>query len=221
MKSFSLANTAFLAAIAFAPACQDAQFAGTGGKKKSSGKPSTVTPNTYDPNTNAPFTGTGGPNNNINIPGDGTRTPLTIDFGSIGKIWHIGDGAWNASKCKVRLTLKPFVRGEQFNFNFTVQEDNTNLSIQVKHCGVDYAQHNFVQLIGPQSGQPANLPLSQNLLFMSKYTVGPLTLNRGNYKIRIISTANPARNNDLDDFIVGDVEISPNKPVVAGDVTPY
>jgi len=109
--------------------------------------PGSTIPGQYMPGQSSPGILTAGTTFNPSlspVPGQGvlqvpTQTnPNVIDFNSIvGQGFHIGNGAFEGSSCKIMLTLKPVV-GTTYNFHFRVLQNGTMVTAQITSlCGVD------------------------------------------------------------------------------------
>lgn len=148
---------------------------------------------------------------------DNSPNNFTINFSMPGAVWHIGDGAYSGSSCKIFLWFKK-LKGDAFNYNFTVIEDNTKVNIKVRWmCGIDYNNTNFAYLKSrdnAQEYQKISIVKGQNSIRFNE-----IILNKGKYFVRVETTNNPNNNNDKDDFIVGNVKITADKEIIKGDVT--
>lgn len=217
MRFFMIIMTTFVLA-----ACQDSKFKGYTGSDRAEDRP----------NDNQTPASPGGGTNNSVPGGNGTSTPgngIGIEFGSLTHFWHLGNakifnanGQMSDSSCKVRMMLssgKP-----QVDFTFLIGQDNTQLGLAVKHCGVggtgqSYSFQNKASLYGPNGQFIESIVLTEtdNQFFKTGQKFPQtLTLNAGWYTIRVASDLNPAEG-DLDDFVVGGVQfLAPTGPVTLG-----
>ncbi len=149
------------------------------------------------------------PNIDINKP-----KPNEIEFGSWSKVFHIGDGEMTNSSCKLGVVFYP-TRGSDYYFEFEVLEDVSTVTVNLgRVCGIDYADTNHAAITqGTNYLQKQLIPLNA-----SKLTLPTMTLNRGLYTVLVQSAPNPNKNNDRDDYLVGRVKITSNKPLKAGRV---
>ena len=146
--------------------------------------------------------------------GEGEIDENEINFGERGKIFHIGDGEFSASSCRLGLIFKE-IKGTRFHFYFEVKEDNTDVNIDITHvCGVDYSI-NELKLLDRDGQEIKKLFLSQGAKEMALPRV---TLDAGRYEILVQSPQNPNNNQDRDNFKLGNVKVKANKPVAKGDV---
>ena len=195
-------------------ACQKESFSSRSPSKKTEDNPITINPQEV-PLEQAPPIQSDSP-----LDKDDDKSPpnkFTINFSMPGAVWHIGDGAYSGSSCKIFLWFKK-LKGDAFNYNFTVKEDNTKVNIKVRWmCGVDYNNTNFGYLRSrdnAQEYQKISILKGQNSISFNE-----ITLNKGNYFVRVETISNTNNNNDKDDFIVGNVKITADKEIIKGDVT--
>lgn len=151
-----------------------------------------------------------------------TKDDKGIEFGGNG-IFRVGDGRAEDSSCKT--TLDTFeLEGSAFSFEFNVLEDDTEVEISVNRiCAIDYDDSNFISLIMKEAILSLPLPLKREVLPTQVIAVGdePLapfsssfTLKKGSYAIRVESQKNSNHGSDRDDFIIGNIRVNANKPVV-------
>jgi hypothetical protein len=240
MKSF----VQLLIVVAAVTSCQKTSFNRDSKAQRSNNgtqNPTTTTPTGVNPNgsatpiANNPIVGTGTDADNPYKPGGiffdisdtfgnarAAANPFFVDFGGRGKIWHIGDSGWDGTACKAKMLFRFLVRAREFNFNFEVLEDGTNMTASLRYCGVDYVGSKFY-IVGPGGNSdirddvPVGLT-AKNGIFTA-YTRAnsrAIVLNKGWHKIRVVSMQNGT---DLDNYLVGRVSLDPSKAVRLGDVT--
>lgn len=140
-------------------------------------------------------------------------TETRIEFGA-DKIFRIGDNNYPDSSCKEQLDTYP-LSGTRYFFEFEVTEPATQLGIVVnKLCGVDYLLTNTSRLTREANVlqvQPV-LPPSASIQYQG-LVVGP-----GRYSLIVESNKNynKVRTGDHDDFLVGNIVVTANKPIRNG-----
>jgi hypothetical protein len=153
-----------------------------------------------------------GPNTEIQT------TPNSIIFGK-DHIFHIGNGQFRNTSCKLEVSTLP-LSGAIYFFQFEVLNDNTSVNINIsKACGVDY-NSGVVQL--SKNGQ--ELTASNIARGSANVGVSGSTLSRGFYTVYVYAgkgdnVLGPAW--DIDDFVVGRVQISSNQGIRAGRYGTY
>ncbi len=141
-----------------------------------------------------------------------------VIFGG-NKVFHIGDGEFaSTSECAAEIDSYR-LKGTRYFFEFEVLGDATTINASIgKICGVDYNESNSVFLQNAASNLE-QLPISKA---QTTATFQARTLNKGKYTILVESRAAGAENrdtpNDHDDYIVGLVKISADKPIKPGRV---
>lgn len=142
-------------------------------------------------------------------------TDKRIEFG-VDKVFHIGDNNYPDSSCKEQIDAYP-LSGNRYYFEFEVTEPQTQLGIVLnKLCGVDYLITNTSRLI--RDGQVLQmqpvLPPSSSIQYQG------LTVEPGRYSLVVESNKNfnKVRTGDHDDFIVGNIVVTANKPIRNGVV---
>ena len=140
-------------------------------------------------------------------------TDRKIEFG-VDKVFHIGDNNYADSSCKEQIDEYK-LSGNRYFFEFEVTEPETQLGIVInKLCGVDYLLTNSSRLQrdgGTLQVQPV-LPASGSIQYQG-LTVGP-----GRYSLVVESNKNynKVRTGDHDDFLVGNIVVTANKPIRNG-----
>jgi hypothetical protein len=184
----------FFLVSAFISACgSGAEFIGKSAKKSNT-----------QPSTPAPTTTT-----------DPVRQPTdkTIVFG-VDKVFHIGDNNYPDSSCKEQIDTYS-LSGNRYFFEFEVTEPNTQIGIAInKLCGVDYLLTNSSRLLRDGAVlqvQPV-LPPSSAIQYQG-LMVGP-----GRYSLVVESNKNynKVSTGDHDDFLVGNIVVTANKPIRNG-----
>lgn len=136
--------------------------------------------------------------------------PNQIDFGELGKVFHIGDSRFEDSSCKLGIILK-VVKGTQFKFTFKVLSEQTNAVIQVGSvCGVDYNINTAIlsRVGGPELQKITLQPGQRDFAFQ------PTVLQTGDYVITVTSPVyDPNGIADRDNFKIGRVRVNADKPI--------
>jgi hypothetical protein len=142
-------------------------------------------------------------------------TDKKIEFG-VDKVFHIGDNNYPDSSCKEQIDTYS-LSGNRYFFEFEVTEPQTQLGIVInKLCGVDYLLTNTSRLLRDGATlqvQPV-LPPSNSIQYQG-LTVGP-----GRYALVVESNKNynKVSTGDYDDFLVGNIVVTANKPIRNGVV---
>jgi hypothetical protein len=174
------------------------------------------TPGSVPPCTNQPCQPSQvpqyGPNTEI------LQTPNSIIFGR-DRLFHIGNGQYQNTSCKLEVTVLP-LSGSVYFFQFEVMNDNTQVQINISHaCGIDYGS-SVLQLA--KNGQQL---AANNLQVGAKSAQVPAsTLNKGVYTIYVYAGKGDGKAGatwDIDDFVLGRVQINANQAVKAGNFGTY
>lgn len=138
-----------------------------------------------------------------------------IEFG-VDKVFRIGDNNYPDSSCKEQLDSYS-LSGTRYYFEFEVTEPQTQLGIVMnKLCGVDYLVSNTSRLTREGNAlqmQPV-LPAAGSIRYQG------LTVEPGKYALIVESNKNfnKVRSGDHDDFLVGNIIVTANKPIRGGVV---
>jgi hypothetical protein len=192
LKSFFIF---FLMSVLVSACGSGAEFIGKSAKKSNT-KPSQPSPTTTTDPVRQP-------------------TDKKIEFG-VDKVFHIGDNNYPDSSCKEQIDTYS-LSGNRYFFEFEVTEPQTQLGIVInKLCGVDYLLTNSSRLLRDGATlqvQPV-LPPSNSIQYQG-LTVGP-----GRYTLVVESNKNfnKVSTGDHDDFLVGNIVVTANKPIRNGVV---
>jgi hypothetical protein len=187
--------TASLFVGLFLTACgSGAEFAGNTSKKSKDG-PAPAPTSTTDP---------------VRQPDD-----KRIEFG-VDKVFRIGDNNYPDSSCKEQLDSYS-LSGTRYYFEFEVTEPQTQLGVVInKVCGVDYLVSNTSRLTrdGNMLQMQPVLPAAGSISYQG------LTVDPGKYALVVESNKNfnKVRTGDHDDFLVGNIVVTANKPIRGGVV---
>lgn len=146
----------------------------------------------------------------------------TIVYGANG-VYHIGDGDFGNGSC-VQEVATFDLEGTKYNFVFNVEQDATKISILVgRLCGVDnmFNEIKIEQSTSKQVFATASLnmaPVADNQTPYSPFA-SEITLNRGTYSIAVYSGLGLSPG-DLDDFVIGNIKIKADKPIVGTNIQP-
>lgn len=156
-------------------------------------------------------------------------TPPTIatavEFGT-SEVYHIGDGAFSGSNCKFQLSIKN-TAGKKYIFQFEVQQANTRVDISInKICGLNeqsastppYSAVSLVAISGVWS-ELANVPLKKAAHEGQQLFIPTQYLNPGLYNIEVQAGLSGQTPTDLDDFVIGKIQIRSDKGVTSKGVT--
>jgi hypothetical protein len=145
-------------------------------------------------------------------------TPEGINFGK-DHVFHIGNGQFKDSTCREEIAQLP-LSGSIYFFQFEVTADNTQVDINMaRACGIDYSS-GTVQLakgfrkIGSQTIAPGITSLS----------LPKAALNRGVHTVYVYAGKGDGIRGakwDIDDFIIGQVQIRANQPIKPGRYGTY
>lgn len=141
-----------------------------------------------------------------------------VSFGE-NKLFHVGDNGNSHSSC-AELENRYALDGEAYFFNFTLLKENTTVTIEVRHvCGVDYGDTNKVSIV-------------RNGVAVYTATLAPqvtrvdvpsqLLTSVGEYSFRVVSLAGSktpypdAVPTDKDDYVIGGIRVSADKPIRPG-----
>ncbi|RZA24293.1 MAG: hypothetical protein EOP10_10325 [Proteobacteria bacterium] len=151
-----------------------------------------------------------------------TNTKNNVIFGETG-VYRVGDGKATNTSCK--QTVLPFdLEGSDYSFLFNVVEDDTSVTFQVgRICGVDTEDSNFFTV------ESLDSKTKLNSTKFNKVVVGdsdapftpfsaPIVLKKGSYAIRVISEKKSAFDKDRDDFVVGNIKVQANKPIIGTNI---
>ncbi|RZA16914.1 MAG: hypothetical protein EOP10_23705 [Proteobacteria bacterium] len=151
-----------------------------------------------------------------------TNGKNNVVFGESG-VYRVGDGKANNTSCK--QTVLPFdLEGSDYSFLFNVLEDDTSITFQVgRVCGVDTEDSNFFTIENLDS----KTKISSTEF--NKTVVGdgdkpftpfaaPIVLKKGSYAIRVISEHKSFFEKDRDDFVVGNIKVQANKPIIGTNI---
>ena len=157
-------------------------------------------------------TPTWGPNTEVET------TPNGVTFGK-DHVFHIGNGKFQDSSCREEIAALRLT-GSIYFFQFQVLTDNTNIDINIaKACGIDYSS-GTVQL-GGAGKELASIPLVAGA---TSVALPGKTLNKGNYTVYVYAgkgddVKGPSW--DVDDFVVGKVQIKANQTIKPGRFGTY
>jgi hypothetical protein len=142
-------------------------------------------------------------------------TDKIIQFG-VDKVFHIGDNNYPVSSCKDQIDSYP-LSGTRYFFEFEVTEPQTQIGIAMnKLCGVDYMLTNTSRLTrdGVTVQVQPVLPAASSIQYQG------LTVEPGRYSLVVESNKNfnKVKSGDFDDFLVGNIVVTANKPIGNGAV---
>lgn len=145
--------------------------------------------------------------------------PNSMIFGN-SQSFHIGNNAYQSTSCKAQVASLALA-GSVYFYQFQVMQDNTSVNINVASlCGVDYTT-NVVQLAQNTSNPASPIPNAMGQLMIPKgassVALPSTVLNKGVYTVYVYSghgdgVAFPTT--DIDDFVIGQVQISGNQAVM-------
>lgn len=135
-----------------------------------------------------------------------------------GKGYRIGDGAANGTSCKVKVDPEALA-GKRYYFEFEVTRDQTEVAISFGiTCGIDFGDTNSIAL-NRGGTQVYKELLKKNI---DGQGMPSQTLSIGKYTIVVESKSNSSEPNadpvDFDDFLVGELKVTANKPIKAGKI---
>lgn len=140
-------------------------------------------------------------------------TPNTVVFGK-DQVLHIGNGNFPATSCMEQVSTIP-LSGSVFFFQFQVNQDNTSVSVNVASiCGVDFGSGTLQLAQGTAKVGQTTLPRGAKSLGLPSYV-----LNRGVYNVYVYSGKGNGTDGptwDVDDFVVGNVQVTANQPITPG-----
>lgn len=143
-----------------------------------------------------------------------------IVFGGNG-VYHVGDNQLAYSSC--RITVSSYsLHGSSYHFRFTVVEDDTQITVSVgRLCGVD-GFYNGIALENDATGQKL---VQANLPNLNPYDSAPglaivnnAKVNKGSYSIAVYSSFE--NRSDFDDFVIGNISVVSNKPILGTEISP-
>ena len=124
-------------------------------------------------------------------------------IGGSNKIFHIGDGEFNASSCKIFLILKPSTGKATYEFSFELDKDPGDVELSIGTvCGVDFPVNEVIINNNGTQKSLGSIPKGA-----WSYKIPKQTFGVGKHSIIVKAGINPNLPKDLDNFLVGRVKI--------------
>lgn len=140
-------------------------------------------------------------------------TPNSVVFGK-DQVMHLGNGNYPNTSCMDKVSAIP-LSGSIYFFQFQVNQDNTSVNVNVANiCGVDFGSSTLQLAQGSGKIGETIVPRGATTLGLPSYV-----LNRGVYNVYIYAGKGNGSDGptwDIDDFIVGQVQVTANQSITPG-----
>lgn len=207
MFNILISSTLMALGLSLSGCGEDAKFKGAAASENGDAEPKTtrtedsiLPPKTIDGITNDPNTN-------------------TVVFGEKG-VYRVGDGQARNTSCK-QAVFSYELEGAEYSFLFNVSQDSTKVTLQIgRICGIDSGHSNSVKIINVETNSVAATATLETKVFgesdetFSPFASSTLVLPKGKYAIRVVSDHKDGPGSDRDDFIIGNISLKGDKPIL-------